>query len=241
MLFGLVNYVVQNQINKGNNLIKQRSFVLLPIFISNLCIYPKKNKYIIHFVLVVIFLLLSFIIIPILFSNYFDSIIKNNDPGYFFSLIASIDIELFLYCFHFFSMACYVSGRNVFFSCLNAPFYLYFIKLGFWISLGTPTVTYITIYLNDANFNLSFFMVIIYGFIILCNLIIISIILFIIMEMPYKKLIKLYFNIKSKLNKVILEDVSENSSKNNSIVLNELNENNIINDNNNNDIDDEDD
>ena len=234
MLFGLVNYVVQNEINKNDNLIDERPFVIFPITIYKLCTFRKKKKIIIHFIFIIILLISSLIIIPILFSINFQSIIKNNDPGYIFSFIASIDIEIFLYCFHFFAMGSYVSGKNIFYSFLNAPFYMYIVKLGFWISLGTPTVTYIAVYSNEANFDLRFFMVIFYGFIILSNLIIISLLIFITMEMPYKKLIKLYFNINTKLNKVIFEDISKHNRKvSNSMILDDLNENDIINDTNN--------
>ena len=46
------------------------------------------------------------------------------------------------------------------------------------------------------------------------------------MEMPYKKLIKLYFNISAEINKVYLEDENEENIQLN---MDGLNENNLLN------------
>ena len=103
-------------------------------------------------------------------------------------------------------------------------------KLSFWMVLGTPTLTYLVVYNNEANINLSFFMVLVYGFITLINTIVISLIFFLVMEMPYKKLVKLYFNISAELNKVYLEEESEENGGINDgdIGMNELNEKDLL-------------
>ena len=89
-------------------------------------------------------------------------------------------------------------------------------------------MTYLIIYINEANITLRFFIIIIYGFITLFSTGIVAFALFLIIEMPYKKLIKLYFNISSVLNKIYLEDEADEDAKNiNDIGLNELNENDI--------------
>ena len=67
-----------------------------------------------------------------------------------------------------------------------------------------------------------------YSTITFINGTVISFILFLFLELPYKKLIKLYFNINSEINKVYLENDDENNSLDNGIGLDELNEKDII-------------
>ena len=145
-----------------------------------------------------------------------------------FVSISSIDIEFITICFHYLALSSYISGRNIFFDILISPIFSYSLKLGFWICMATPTFTYIELYYNDATISLNFITVIINSAINLVCMIILSLIFFLIMEMPYKKLIKLYFNISSEINKVYLEETDENNTMN----MNELNEKDIEGDNN---------
>ena len=233
MLFGMVNYIVQNGLTKKESLIKERPFGKIPLYLSKLCLYHQKGQksnHYAHFIIIVLLLLFSLLIIPILFANNFENIIEKNSPDIFFITVSLIDIELFIYCFHIFSMSCYVSGQNIFFEILNANISSYGMKLSFWMVLGTPTLTYLVVYNNEANINLSFFMVLVYGSITLINTIVISLIFFLVMEMPYKKLVKLYFNISAELNKVYLEEESEEIGGINDgdIGMNELNEKDLL-------------
>ena len=246
MLFGMVNYIVQNGLTNKESLIKERPFAKIPLYLSKLCLYHQKGQksnHYAHFIIIILLLLFSLFIIPILFANNFENIIEKNSPDIFFITFSLIDIELFIYCFHVFSMSCYVSGQNIFFEILNANISSYIMKLSFWIVLGTPTLTYLVVYNNEANINLSFFMVLVYGSITLINTLVISLIFFLVMEMPYKKLVKLYFNISAELNKVYLEDESEeNGGINDSdIGMNELNEKDLLEENGNNNIQNKDD
>ena len=70
-------------------------------------------------------------------------------------------------------------------------------------------------------------MVVIYGFMILFNAFVISLVYILLIELPYKKLIKLYFNISAEINKVFLEDENEEKIP---IKMDELNENDILED-----------
>ena len=233
MLFGMVNYIVQNGLTKKESLIKERPFGKIPLYLSKLCLYHQKGQksnHYAHFIIIVLLLLFSLLIIPILFANNFENIIEKNSPDIFFITVSLIDIELFIYCFHIFSMSCYVSGQNIFFEILNANISSYGMKLSFWMVLGTPTLTYLVVYNNEANINLSFFMVLVYGSITLINTIVISLIFFLVMEMPYKKLVKLYFNISAELNKVYLEEEIEEIGGINDgdIGMNELNEKDLL-------------
>ena len=147
-------------------------------------------------------------------------------------------------------MASYISGQNLFYEILNTNIASYGMKLGFWVVLIVPTLTYLLIYNNEANINLNFFMVLIYGSITFVNSVALALIFFLVLEMPYKKLIKLYFNITAELNKVYLEDESEendaiNNIDNNGMGMNDLSEKELLEEigednNNNNKEDDED-
>ena len=101
-------------------------------------------------------------------------------------------------------------------------------KLSYWLIFSIPTITYLVVYSNEANLKLNFFLVLMYSTITFINGTVITFILFLFLEMPYKKLIKLYFNINSEINKVYLENDDENNSLDNGIGLDELNEKDII-------------
>ena len=101
-------------------------------------------------------------------------------------------------------------------------------KLSYWLIFSIPTITYLVVYSNEANLKLNFFLVLMYSTITFINGTVISFILFLFLELPYKKLIKLYFNINSEINKVYLENDDENNSLDNGIGLDELNEKDIF-------------
>ena len=234
MLFGMMNYVVQNGIINKKSLIEERPFVKIPVYLSQLCDYKrilkkKKNNNFIHFIFIIILLLFSIFIIPLLFKNNFETYVRKNEPNTFFVILSLIDIQLFTYCFHFFAMSCYVSGKNIFFEILNANVHSYGLRFGFWVVLATPATTFLVVYSNEANVNLSFFMVLIYGSMTLINTFAVGLLFFLVLEMPYKKLVKLYFNITTELNKVYLEDETEEGTIDNSgLGLKELNEKDLL-------------
>ena len=72
--------------------------------------------------------------------------------------------------------------------------------------MATPSFTYIALYYNEARISLIFITPVINSDINLVPLNIISLIFFLFMEISYKQLIKLYFNITSELNKVLSDD-----------------------------------
>jgi hypothetical protein len=230
MFFGMMNYVVQNGIEKKKLLVKERPFVQLPIYLLKYTDY-HKNKNVFRFIFIILLLLFSLNAIPIFFISGFDSIIpseEDKNPNIAFVIISLFDIELFVFSFHFVLLSSYISGRNIFFRIFNSRFSSYWMKLSYWLIFGIPTFAYLIIYMNEANLKLNFFIVIIYSAIIFINSSIIAVLLFLFLEMPYKKLIKLYFNINSEINKVYLESDDENNSLDNGIGLDELNEKDII-------------
>ena len=221
MFFCIINYAVQNGITKKESLIQKRSFVKIPLYFLKKRDYNKGVNYL-NFIFLLILMLASLVIVPILFSINFESIIKKNKPDISFLIFSLIDIELFIISFYFLLLSSYISGRNIFSDIFNSHISSYGQKLSYWMSLTTPSVAYLIVYQNEANFNLSFFMVIFYGSIILFNAGIFSVILFITVEMPYKKLIKLFFNISAEINKVFLEEEIKEESSNNIGIINAI-------------------
>jgi hypothetical protein len=117
----------------------------------------------------------------------------------------------------------------MFFKFFNSNVWLQISKLYFWIIIFTSFLTYYILYKTETQVNLGLFIVMIYGAICGTNLYVISLLFFIIFELPYKKLIKLYFNISSKLNEIVDEEDAEedNNTKQyplHSISMNEINE-----------------
>ena len=208
LFFGMINYVVQNDISKKEVFIKERPMVKIPISFSKICDY-KKRKNIPHFIFTIIFLIIFIFIFPFSFNSKFDDIITKDDPSILFVLFSSIDIDCFLFSFYFFMLSCYISGRNLFFQFFNSNVWVQISKLYFWFVLFTPIVSYYIIYKTETQLNLGFSIVMIYGAICLTNLYIISVAAFVILELPYKKLIKLYFNISSKLSESQVDEDDE--------------------------------
>lgn len=218
MLFGIVNYVLQNEIAKKQSIIKERPLVNIPTFLSRISDY-NKSRNIIYFILSIIFLITFLLIFPILFIIFFEQIIeedKNEEKKLptLFIIISSIDVDCFIYLFHFFMISCYISGRNMFFKFFNSRIWSQLSKLYFWIIIFTPLVNYFIIYKTETQLNLSFFIVFIYGAICGVSLYIISLMFCILLELPYKRLIKLYFNVSNILVKAGEEDDDEDGINN---------------------------
>ena len=211
MLYGIANYIVQNDISKNESFIKERPWLNIPIFLTKACDYNKKrNKF--HYIFSLLFFVFFAIIYPLLFKFYFGDIIEKNSPSNFFKLISSIDVSFFLYIFHFFTLASYITGRNIFFQILDSNVWLQLSKLYFWIILLTPIFSYYVIYKTETQLNLSTVFIFIYGAICGLNIYIISVLFFVILELPYKKLIKLYYNISNRINSEE-EDNDEDNEK----------------------------
>ena len=228
MLFGIVNYVVQNDISKNESFIKERPMLNIPIVISKACDYKKKTRNYIHYIISLIIFIIGIIIYPIVLYFCFDEIINNNNPPTFFKIISSIDVDLFLYLFHFFMLASYITGRNIFFKILNSNIWFQMSKLYFWIVSFTPILSYYVLYKTETQLSLDEFYILIYGAICGTNIYILSILFFIILELPYKKLIKLYFNISNKINDDLEDNDEEYNNENYPLqkesIMTELNE-----------------
>ena len=200
ILFGMVNYVIQNGISNNEDFINKRPMLNLCILLSEVCDY-KKGRNIIHYICCIIFLFVFLVIFPILFKIKFDDNIINNSPSTFFKIISSIDIDCFLYLFHFFMMSCYISGRNLIFNFFNSNIWSQLSKLYFCFIIFSQLACYYILYSAEMKFQLGFGIISVYTAICLINLYIICFFYYIILELPYKKLIKLYFNINIKINK----------------------------------------
>ena len=234
LFFGIVNYVVQNDISKKEAFIKERPMVNVPIDFSKLCDYKKRRNFV-PFILSIIFLIIFFFIFPYFFKTKFEDIITNEDPSILFVLLSSIDMDCFLFLFYFIILSCYISERNIFFKFFNSNIWVQISKLYFWFVLLTPIVSYYIIYKTETQLSLGFFIVMIYGAICGTNVYIISVAFFVILELPYKKLIKLYFNISSKLSESDVDEEGDDDDDENKYriqndsMMKELNEKDLEN------------
>ena len=234
LFFGIVNYVVQNDISKKEAFIKERPMVNIPIDFSKLCDYKKRRNFV-PFILSIIFLIIFFFCFPYFFRTNFEDIITKENPSILFVLISSIDMDCFLFLFYFIILSCYISEGNIFFKFFNSNIWVQISKLYFWFVLLTPIVSYYIIYKTETQLSLGFFIVMIYGAICGTNVYIISVAFFVILEIPYKKLIKLYFNISSKLSESDVDEEGDDDDDENKYriqndsMMKELNEKDLEN------------
>ena len=229
MFFGLVNYVIQNDLIKKESLIDKRPMVEIPVYLCKLCDY-KKGKNICGVVFVVIFLIISIIIFPIL---YFHTSLNSEVLNIIIKFISIIDVDAFIILFNIFLLSCYLSGGNIIFRFFNSSIWNTVYKLYFQIIIIAPITSYVIIYKTETKLKLGAFIVAFYGFICALNILLISLFDFLLLELPYKKLIKIYFNI-DKIKKEEDEEEEEEDKKDKKYAIekntiNNLNENDINN------------
>ena len=238
MLFGLVNYVIQNDLIKKETLIKERPMVKIPIYFCKLCDY-RKGKNLLAFIFIIIFLITSIILFPILFISYSDKLINDEVADYpsnlVIKLVSVIDMDAFIIFFNLFLLSCFLYGGNIIFRFFNSSFWNPVYKLYFQIIIIAPLTSYVIIYKTETRLKLGSFIIAFYGFICFFNILLIALCDFFVLEIPYKKLIKIYFNIdKIKKEEEEEEGDEEEDDKNTKYAIekntiNCLDQNNSIN------------
>ena len=192
MLFGLVNYVIQNDLIKKETLIKERPMVKIPIYFCKLCDY-RKGKNLLAFIFIIIFLITSIILFPILFITYSDKLINDEVADYpsnlVIKLVSVIDMDAFIIFFNLFLLSCFLYGGNIIFRFFNSSFWNPVYKLYFQIIIIAPLTSYVIIYKTETRLKLGSFIIAFYGFICFFNILLIALCDFFVLEIPYKKLI----------------------------------------------------
>ncbi len=103
-----------------------------------------------------------------------------------------------MYYYFLATMFHFIRGNSIIYSFLTFKFWIRFHKLYFSYLVILPTVSIYFLYQSESRITLSFSNVIFYSVIIWIITDIISSLLFISTEMPYKKVIKLLFLIRDK-------------------------------------------
>ena len=199
--YGMINYIIQ----KGYSFrecSRQNKLYLLHSLRVFRAIKRKKKQYlyiisiISGFILIIYFFIQQIIMLFYKIDN--NKIIKNYKNNIFTQIIMFIDTDIIVFCFNLMALCLYIKGDNKLNNILCHNFWSIFNRFYFsYILLINPIILYI-IYYNESKifFNLS--SIFLYCFI--CGIVVfsISILVYIIFELPYKKLIHYWIKLNEK-------------------------------------------
>lgn len=217
VIFGSSNYVLQKGMN-GKELRKQgKSFLLSGLNIITLLKRSSKTmilcviKYCIFFILIVL-CLLQFIICNLLkdgdkFNNLF---------SYKFNWIMYFDIEVVVVLVHLLFLALYIKGDQALINFLSRPFWTVINKLYFSFILILSAMILYAFYISDSRITFNFWNCCLYSLICGFWSLILSVFVYLLYELPSKRIIKLLLNRKKYLtNKGQIFAESNNNNNNN--------------------------
>lgn len=195
MLFGMFNYVIQNEYDTKYSIIKERPMIRIPCVCLKFLDYKIKRNFFI-FLAVIILMIIFLVIYPIIFSFDFENIIiYSSQCPVPFRIFGTFDVDFFTFLFHLFVLFCYFTNRNMVFKFLNSKIWILLPRIYFAIISTAPIFIYYIIFNNATQINLHISVSMVYGSISAVFLIFLSILLSLTFEQPYKKLIKFFFNV----------------------------------------------
>ena len=190
LMIGLLNYCIQ----KSNLRKSKKKWIRFPFFI--LSHFQQKNKKSYCYLLVSIFTLIF-----IIFSYYFlfhifcflytEHSIKNFLNNYYINLFYLYDNEIALICLFYIVFYFFYSTDSRLIFILKGPFWTFISRPYYTTMLNCGIVSYYILYQNDAKItadNAGFFF---YSVIGIFFVFIVSMICFILIEVPMKKMTKL--------------------------------------------------
>ena len=215
--FGMINYIIQ----KGYSFrecSRQNKMYLLHSLRMLKTTKRKSKKYLLIISLISgIILLINFFIQQIIMLFYKidkNKIIKNYKKNYFTQIIMFIDTDIVVFCFNLMALCLYIKGDNKINNILCHNFWSIFNRFYFsYILLINPIILYI-IYYNESKIFFNISSIFLYCFI--CGIMVfsISILIYIIFELPYKKLIHYWIKLKEKeAMKIRLSNLNVNYSQ----------------------------
>ena len=191
--FGFVNYIFEKRINTEIVINQNKIYLKGPSYQLKTFLTTKSK---------IGYKMIWMVYILIIIFSLSQIIIYNNSNTIKESLILKIfylfDIELLVYYYFLATMFHFIRGNSIIYSFLTFKFWIRFHKLYFSYLVILPTVSIYFLYQSESRITLSFSNVIFYSVIIWIITDIISSLLFISTEMPYKKVIKLLFLIRDK-------------------------------------------
>jgi len=199
IFFGKAKYLIQKSIKTKEKLIKKgKNFLLSTIWFSNFFnkLKSKKRSCLKKFLVIIsLILVLFFICSYSIFYNIFDYNIQTNNLRDFndnlvFKYFYLLDNEFFIFFLMFLFMLLTDPGKNVFNSVLRNENWKFITKPYISILCFYPMVLLDFIHHANYRIRIDFFNMIFYSNIAFTILLFLSILSFVLVEMPLKNLIK---------------------------------------------------
>lgn len=203
VFFGTMNYTIQRGMDYKDVDEQEKPFLYAPV--KNVKTFKRMSRlkiYTIGFILIVLIILFSYlypIVLQIMIATIKDS--KQKIYNTFFesktiNIILSIDIELVVIMVHIIGLGFYLKGENVINSILTHNFWMIPNKFYFsFILLINPVILYV-LYQSESRITFNMVNCILYSIICGILVIILSSFVYIIFELPYKRITKLIFSEK---------------------------------------------
>jgi hypothetical protein len=229
--FGCLNYVIQKRYSYYECDRQQKTYLLG--FTRLLKIIKKKSK-LLFYVLGIVFLILIIIFTfdqyllfkyNVLFTDYeeirrplYPILINKFYNDVFISIVMMIDTDIVVLLVNLMALFFYLKGNNYIYDFLNLDFWSIFNKIYFsFILLINPVILY-TFYITETRINFNMGNVYLYSFAIGILLFSLVILVYAILELPYKKVIRLYL----KRNEIKVGEKALDIMENNSIIAKQM-------------------
>lgn len=212
--FGLINYALQKGISADEAAADQRDYLFSPI--QNVLFYNNKAKSFFYFygfiiLLVIIAASLSQMISLLLYEKISDTVTST-----IMNCLYQMDIDIVLLAIHWSLFGFYIKGGNVINQIISLDVWGMWNKLYFSFSLTLPPVTLYFIYHSNNRIYLTFGNIFFYSIIVTIFTLIASSILYLLFELPYKRVIKFWQKNKNKINsKISIDNNNGNLSNTN--------------------------
>lgn len=193
--FGLINYTLQKGITLEDANQDHRDYLISPIY--NVMFYNKKKKHYFYIsgIIIFIFLIASCLSQMIglkCYTEMKDFVLSNA-----FNYIYVFDIDILIILLHWVMFGFYIKGDNAISKIVSLNAWGMWNKLYFSFIVTLPPLTLYFLYHSDNRINLTFGNIVFHSIIVCIFTLIVSSILYLTFELPYKRLIKFL-----KVNKV---------------------------------------
>jgi len=203
--YGMINYIIQKGYTIKDIISQKKKYLSRSLVMLNASRkHNKKLLYTIVFVSCLFLLLNTFIqqiiisIIRNIKSNDFRGIMNYYKSDIFSEIIMLIDSDVFIIAFNSLALCMYLKGDNLINNILCHSFWSIFNRFYFsYIILINPIILYI-IYNIDSKINFNLSNCLLYSFICGFFVYLVSIIIYITIELPFKKTIRFWINLSEK-------------------------------------------
>ena len=201
--FGLINYALQKGISADEAASDQRDYLFSPI--QNVLFYNNKPK---SFFYSYGFIILAVIVAASLSQGISIRLIGINETAEssIMNYLYQIDIDIVLLALHWILFGFYIKGDNFVNQIISLDVWGMWNKLYFSFCLSLPSVTLYFIYHSNNRIYLTFGNIFFYSIIVTIFTLTASSILYLLFELPYKRVIKFWQKNKMNRTKNIIEN-----------------------------------